>query len=72
MKDYPLTRRNLLKASAAGVVLAAAGNSLYSAWSRIEPQSYVFIGSAKDYGVNLRDIVLRGLTELEIRTDRST
>ncbi len=70
MKDYPLTRRNLLKASAAGVVLAAAGNSLYSAWSRIEPQSYVFIGSAKDYGVNLRDIVLRGLTELEIRTDQ--
>ena len=64
-KQQGINRRDFLKACAAAGVAVAGGLTLHEVLFR-ENKTSTFIGSVNGYGSNLRDYIIRGLSEIGI------
>lgn len=61
-----LTRRNFLKAIAAGGISIAGGLAFLKYFPRIEPRAETFIASVNGYRADIKNSILQGIKELGI------
>ncbi|HSE58365.1 MAG TPA: DUF362 domain-containing protein [Nitrospiraceae bacterium] len=64
-----LTRRDLLLAGAAGVVLGTGGLLLPKRYLRLPQQAQTFVGQVAHYQVDIADAISRGLRELGVTAE---
>ena len=65
-KSEGLTRRELLLAGAAGIIVGTGLLSVPKRYFRMPQKAQVFVGKVQDYQMDIADVIVRGMRELGV------